>query len=97
MKIQIRQFADGCGVLIPEDLLAACGFGKEATLTVRDKTVVLAPAMRQARAGWAEALRAVPDEVLRADMQEMTPFGEAPSAWDAVEWSWPESAPHEKM
>lgn len=75
---------DGFGLLLPKELLDACGFGTEATVKVQDKTLVISPSPHRAREGWAEALRAIPEQELERDFEELQAFREAPHKWDAA-------------
>ena len=41
MQTKIEKIGDAFGLLLPKELLDACGFGQEATVTVEDKTLIL--------------------------------------------------------
>lgn len=97
MQAKIQRVGDGFGLLLPKELLDACGFGSEATVTVQDKTLVVSPGPRRARDGWAEALRAIPQGELDRDFAELQAFREAPHEWDATEWQWPDTDADEKV
>lgn len=97
MQTTIEKVGDGYGVVLPKELLDACGFGSEATVTVRDRTLVVSPGLRRAREGWTEALRAIPAAELDRDFAELQSFLEAPQKWDATEWQWPDSGANEKV
>ena len=84
-------------MLLPKELLDACGFGSEATVTVHDKTLVVSPSPRRAREGWAEALSAIPQVELNRDFMELQSFRETSHEWDTTEWRWPETDPDEKV
>ena len=88
---------DGFGLLLPKELLEFCGFGSEATVTVQDKTLIVSAAPRQAREGWAEALRALPQAELDRDFAELQAFRETPDEWDATQWQWPGADADEKV
>lgn len=90
MRAKIEKIGDGFGLLLPKELLAACGFGSEATVTLRDKELIVALVPRRPRGGWDEALRAIPQEELDRDFAELAAFRETPDEWDATEWQWPE-------
>lgn len=91
VQAKIEKVGDGFGLLLPKELLDACGFGSEATVTIQDKTLVVSPQPRRAREGWAEALARVPQAELDRDFEELSAFREAPHEWDATEWQWPEA------
>ncbi len=61
MQTKIEKIGDGFGLLLPKELLDACGFGSEATVTVKDKSLIVTPQSRRAREGdahgwqWPEA------------------------------------------
>lgn len=97
MQAKIQRVGDEFGLLLPKELLDACGFGSEATVTVQDKTLVVSPGPRRARDSWAEALRAIPQGELDRDFAELQAFREAPHEWDATEWQWPDTDADEKV
>ena len=97
MQAKIEKIGDGFGLLLPRELIEACGFGTEATVTVQNKTLVVAPRPRRPREGWAEALRAIPQEELDRDFAELQAFRETPDEWDATEWQWPDPGANEKV
>ena len=97
VQAKIEKVGDGFGLLLPKELLDACGFGSEATVTVQDKTLVVSPGPQRAREGWAEALRAIPQEELDRDFAELQTFQEASHEWDATDWQWPDSDVNEKV
>ena len=97
MRAKIERVGDGFGLVLPKELLDACGFGTEATVTVRDKSLIVTPQPRRARAGWAEALARIPQGELDRDFAELAAFREAPSEWDETEWQWPDTPADEKV
>ena len=97
MQAKIEKIGDGFGLLLPKELLDACGFGSEATVTVKNRALIVTPGPRRARAGWAEALRAIPQAELDRDFAELQAFRETPHEWDATEWQWPNADANEKV
>jgi antitoxin component of MazEF toxin-antitoxin module len=97
VQTKIERIGEGFGVLLPKDLLDACGFGSEATITVQDNALILTPVPRAPRDGWAEALSAIPQAVLERDFKELEAFREAPHEWGDTEWRWPEDPSDEKV
>jgi antitoxin component of MazEF toxin-antitoxin module len=97
VNAKIKKIGDGFGLVLPRELLDACGFGDEATVTVRDKTLVVSPGPRRAREGWAEALAAIPRAELDRDFAELQAFRETPNEWDATDWQWPGTTADEKV
>ena len=97
MRTKIEKIGGGFGLLLPKELLAACGFGSEAIVTVRDKELIVAPTPRRPREGWEEALRAIPQAELDRDFAELEALRETPSKWDATEWQWRGTDSDEKV
>ncbi len=97
MQAKIEKIGDQFGLMPPSDLVRACGFGSEATVTVQDKKLVVTASRSEPREGWAEALRAIPQEELDKDYLEFQSFREAPHGWDRQEWHWPDSDFNEKI
>lgn len=56
---------------LPKELLEACGFGAEVTVTAQNCTLLVSPGPEKARQGWAEALRAIPLAELDRDFEEL--------------------------
>jgi antitoxin MazE len=65
MLTTLRKLGNSHGVIIPKPLLAQVGLTGEAEMRVERGAIVLRPAKRAPRAGWAEASRA-----LAADARE---------------------------
>jgi len=97
MQTRIQKIGDGLGLVLPKELLETCGFGGKATVTVRDKTLVVSPEPRQSREGWAEALAAIPQVELDRDFDELRSFREAPCEWGVSDWQWPDTSTDEKV
>jgi antitoxin component of MazEF toxin-antitoxin module len=97
VQTKIEKVGDGFGLLLPKELLDACGFGSEATVTVQDKPLVVSPGPRRVREGWAEALARIPQQELDRDFAELADFREAPNEWDKTEWQWPDTPTDEKV
>jgi antitoxin component of MazEF toxin-antitoxin module len=97
VQTKIERIGDRFGLVLPKELLEACGFGSEATVTVQNKTLIVTPQPRQAREGWAEALEQIPREELDRDFAELEALREAPDEWGAAEWQWPDTPANEKV
>lgn len=97
MQTKIEKIGEGFGLLLPKELLDACGFGSEATVMLQDKTLVVSPGPRRAREGWGEALRAIPQTALDRDFAELKDWEKTPDQWDAHEWQWPDADADEKI
>ncbi len=94
---RIEKMGDGFGLRLPKRLLDASGLGGEVNVTVRDRTLVIAPAHKAARSGWAEAIQKIPQEELDRDYADLQAFRETPEEWDARGWQWPEDPNSEKV
>jgi len=96
MQTRIERIGDGFGLLLPRELLVACGFGEEVNVTVQDRTLVVTPGPRKVREGWAEAARQMRErgDDLTPELQE---WQEVPDEWDATEWQWPDTPANEKV
>lgn len=55
----IRRMGNSQGVLIPKPILAQLGLEDEVEMEVRDDVLVIRKPQKHARAGWAEASKAV--------------------------------------
>lgn len=97
MRAKIEKVGEGFALHLPKDLIEACGFGGEATVRVENHTLIVTADRRRAREGWAERLRAIPQEELDRDFAELQDFRDSPEDWDAREWNWPDSGTHEKI
>jgi len=97
VQAKIEKIGDGFGLLLPKELIEACGFGQEVSVTVQDKTLVVEAEERSARAGWEEAVRKIPQEAIDRDFEELREFREMPNEWDAQGWQWPKPVPDEKV
>lgn len=97
VQAKIEKVGDRFGLILPKELIEACGFGTEVNVTVRDKTLVVAGEGRSERVGWEEAIRNIPQEAIDRDFEELRDFREMPNEWDAQGWEWPESGPDEKV
>ena len=96
VQAKIEQIGDGFGLILPKELLEACGFGSEATVSVENRTLVVAPVQRRVREGWAEAARQMRErgDDLTPELQE---WQGVPDEWDATEWHWPDAPADEKV
>ncbi len=97
MQAKIEKIGDQFGLMLPPELVRACGFGSEATVTLQDRKLVVTASRSEAREGWAEALRAIPQEELDRDYTELQSFRETPHDWDGQAWKWPGSDANKKI
>lgn len=61
MKVTIRRMGNSQGVIIPKPILLQVGLEGEAEMVVEKGAIVLRKPASAARAGWAEASRALAD------------------------------------
>jgi antitoxin MazE len=63
MRAALRRLGNSSGVIIPKSLLDEAGVavGDPMDISLEDGRIVLAPARRAARAGWAAASKALAD------------------------------------
>ncbi|TAN05411.1 MAG: AbrB/MazE/SpoVT family DNA-binding domain-containing protein [Rhodanobacteraceae bacterium] len=61
MKAAIRKLGNSQGVIIPKPILAQVGLVDEAVMTIENDALVLRPARRSRREGWAAASRRIAD------------------------------------
>ena len=66
MLTTLRKLGNSRGVIIPKPLLAQVGMTGEAEMKVENGAIVLRPARRSPREGWAEASRAVAADAAHA-------------------------------
>jgi antitoxin MazE len=97
VQTKIEKIGDGFGLLLPKELLEACGFGTEVTITLQNSTLIVSPGTQEARQGWAEALRAIPQAELDRDFEELQDFRDAPDEWDAASFASPAGSANEKI
>jgi antitoxin MazE len=61
MRAAVRKMGNSSGVIIPKPILAQIEVkaGDDLDLTLEDDRIVLTPARRNPRAGWAEASKSI--------------------------------------
>ena len=61
MRAPVRKVGNSSGVIIPQPILAQIGVaaGDDLDLSLDDGRVMLAPARRRPRAGWADAAKRI--------------------------------------
>jgi antitoxin component of MazEF toxin-antitoxin module len=96
VQTKIEKMGDAFGLLLPKELLDACGFGREATVTVQNKTLIVTPGPGGVRQGWAEAARRMRErgDDLTPELQE---WQSVRDEWDDKEWTWPGLDSNEKV
>ena len=81
-RANIVRIGNSRGLRIPKAVLEACGIRDAVELTVEAGRLVVQP-VKSARAGWAEAARAMAE---RGEDHLLDP--EVPTAFDEKEWEW---------
>jgi antitoxin MazE len=85
MRAKLVKIGNSKGLRLPKPILEASGIGDEVDLTVEQGRIVLVPAKRHPREGWAEAIEAIgPDDGDWSDWESM------PSEALEEDWVWPE-------
>lgn len=97
MQTKIERIGEGFALLLPKELLEACGFGSEATVTVQDKCLIVTPQPAPPRDAWEEAIQNIPQEAIDRDFEQSKDFRDMPNEWDEHGWQWPQAGPHEKV
>jgi antitoxin MazE len=61
MRAAVRKLGNSSGVIIPKSVLDEAGVavGDAVDMTLEEGRIVLAPVRRRARAGWADASKAI--------------------------------------
>lgn len=83
MKTSLVRIGNSHGVRIPKTVIVQCGLGREVEMTVRDRTIVIAPA-RRLREGWEAAFKAM---AAAGDDAPMLPDN-LDTERDRAEWMW---------
>lgn len=86
MRSALRRMGNSTGLIVPKPVLAAAGVqnGAVLDLVVEDGRIIANPLPRAARAGWAEAARAVATEPEASDETAWRNIGLETDA--ALEW-----------
>ena len=87
MQTKLEKLGDDFGLLLPKELIEACGFGSEVNVTLQGHQLVVSAKPNPARQGWAEAMEGIPPEAIDRDWAELGDFREAPHKWDADAWN----------
>lgn len=82
MKTKLVRIGNSRGVRIPRPLIEQAGLEDEVELHVTESRIVI-EAVRQPRAGWAEAARRLRERGDGGLLDDLTP-----TEFDETEWSW---------
>jgi Growth regulator len=82
MRLPIRRIGNSQGIILPQAVLAQCGFQEEVEVKVEDGSLVISKPERKPREGWEEGLRKMAEA---GDDKLMMDF---PNRFDVEEWEW---------
>jgi len=90
MRTKLVKIGNSKGLRLPKPILEASGIEDEVDLQVEEGRIVLMPAKRHPREGWAEDARRMVE-----NGEDVDPFGGASglNAWDNEGWTWPDDPP----
>lgn len=80
MQAKITKVGSQFGLIIPKEVLDACGFAQEASITVQGGMLIVTPSSRRPRQGWEEAMSAIPQRDLERDFTDLGTLRETPHA-----------------
>ena len=72
MQTMIQKVGDRFALLLPKELLDACGIGEQATVIVQNRTLIVAAQDWRPRQGWDEALKGAADSAADEGEDEET-------------------------
>jgi len=75
-------------VPIPDAVLKQCPLGDDVDVSAVQGGVLVKPSGRESRAGWAEAIRRIPQEQLDRDFEDLRVVRETTDSFDEKEWEW---------
>lgn len=87
MRSKLVRMGNSRGVRLPKPILEASGLTEEIEIEVEKGRIVLLPAKRKPREGWAEAARRM---VAAGDDEDAWAGATGLNSWDDEGWTWPE-------
>jgi antitoxin MazE len=85
MKTRIIRIGNSRGIRIPKPLLDEAGLEGEVEISLKNKSLVIRPAKKKPREGWAES--AV--EMAKHGDEHVWEEGDVlTNSWDEEEWEW---------
>lgn len=81
----IRRIGNSQGILIPRNLLIACGIEEQVELVVIGQNILLRSVKRQPREGWEQQFEKARTE---NDFSDPDLFEGAGNDFDSTDWTW---------
>ena len=82
MKLPIRRIGNSKGIILPQAVIAQCGFQEEVEVKVEDESLVITKPARNPREGWEEGLK----KMAEAGHDKL--LMDFPNRFDVEEWEW---------
>jgi antitoxin MazE len=82
MKLPIRRIGNSKGIILPQAVIAQCGFQEEVEVKVEDDSLVITKPVRNPREGWESGLRKMAEEGHDKLLMDF------PNRFDVEEWEW---------
>jgi len=87
MRAKLVRIGNSRGVRLPKPILEESGLPEDIEIKVEADRVVLMPARKHPREGWAESARRM---VANRDDVDLWEGATGLNSWDEEEWEWPE-------
>lgn len=81
----IRRIGNSQGILIPRNILQACGIEEQVEMTLVGRTIVLRPVKKQPREGWEEQFQTAKAS---GDTPDSDLFEGMANDFDSTDWKW---------
>ena len=82
MKLPIRRIGNSKGIILPQAVIAQCGFQEEVEVKVEDDSLVITKPACKPREGWEVGLR----KMAEAGHDKL--LMDFPNRFDVDEWEW---------
>ena len=92
MRAKLIKIGNSRGVRLPKPLLEATGFVDEVEIEVEKGRIILMPAKKRLREGWAEAAERLVESGEADRDEDWTAWMNMRNEFDETEWTWPEDA-----
>jgi hypothetical protein len=97
VQAEIEKIGERFGLILPKEVLDACGFGTEANVRVEEKALIVTANPLPGHGGWEEAIRTIPQELIDRDFDGLRDFRETRNEWDEHGWQSPDAGSDEKI